>query len=306
MAQRRVCSRGGFSLIELLVVIAIIAVLLGLLVPAVQKAREAAARIQCCNNLRQIGIARHDFHTAYGRMPCGIGWWSEPNTASPGKAFGICWFHVLPFIEQDSLYKSSFDGTSYFAGNNGVYTRPIKTYVCPSDPSTEGAGVVTLYSGAVWGAMSYAANTQIDAICDKNGILQDIYGNFRLESSCPDGTSNTIYVAEKYAHCTNAIYKEGGTLWAYWIGDASIQPLHAAYALSIWNGYSVGPSSKFSVRPNPFRGNCDPTLASSPHSGGINVCMVDGSVRFVSEGISGTTWWAACTPSGGEVLGNDW
>jgi prepilin-type N-terminal cleavage/methylation domain-containing protein/prepilin-type processing-associated H-X9-DG protein len=305
MAHCRVRSRDGFTLIELLVVIAIISVLLGLLLPAVQKVREAAARMTCCNNLKQMGLARQHFHTLHGRMPCGLGWWSEPNTPGPGKGAGICWFHLLPFIEQDALYQSSFGGGIYFAGNNGVYAKPVKTYVCPSDPSATG-GVVTLSSGTLWGAMSYAANTQIDATCDQNGILQDIYGNFRLPGSCPDGTSNTIYVAEKYSHCTNAIYTEGGTLWAYWISDQSMQPLHAAYAVSVWNGYCVGPSSKFVVRPRPFLGNCDPTLTSSPHSGGINVCLVDGSVRFVSEGISGQTWWAACTPAGGEVLGPDW
>ena len=306
MAHPCVRSRDGFTLIELLVVIAVIAVLMGLLLPAVQKVREAAARIQCSNNLKQIGIARHHFHDVYGRTPPGIGWSPDPGVPGPGKAVGVCWFHLLPFLEQDNLYKSSFDGTIYFAGNNGVYAKPVKTYVCPSDPSVEGGGVVTLNSGAVWGAGSYGANVQIDATCDQNGNLLDAQGGFRIPASCPDGTSNTIYVADKYAHCTNSIYKEGGSLWAYWVGDSSMQPLHAGFAISIWNGYCVGPSSKFLVRPNPFLGNCDPTLASSPHTGGINVCLVDASVRFVSQGISGNTWWAACTPAGGEVLGPDW
>ena len=230
----------------------------------------------------------------------------DPNTAGPGKGYGICWFHLLPFIEQESLYRSSFDGTSYAAANNGVCAKPVKTYVCPSDPSVEAGGVVTLNSGAVWGASSYAANALIDATCDQNGNMLDLYGDFRLPASCPDGTSNTIYVSEKYAHCTNAIYKEGGTLWAYWITDASLQPLHGAYAISLWNGYCIGPSSKFLVQPTPFLGNCDPTLASSPHAGGINVSLVDGSVRFLSASITAQTWWAACTPAKGDVLGPDW
>ncbi len=306
MRQHRVRSRDGFTLIELLVVIAIIAVLIGLLLPAVQKVRDAAARIQCANNLKQIVLGRLHFHDTYGRTPCGVGWMSEPNVGGPGKAYGICWFHVLPFIEQEALYKSSFDGTVYDARNNGVYAKPVKTYVCPSDPSVEAGGVVTLNSGAVWGAASYAANTLIDATCDQNGNIIDIYGNFRLPGSCPDGTSNTIYISEKLAHCTNANYKEGGTLWAYWLADASMQPLHGAFAISLWNGYSTGPASKFLVRPSPSRGNCDPTLASSPHTGGINVGMLDGGVRFLSAGISGKTWWEACTPAGGEVLGPDW
>jgi prepilin-type N-terminal cleavage/methylation domain-containing protein len=306
MARRRVRSRDGFTLLELLVVIAIITVLVGLLLPAVQKARASAARIQCGNNLKQIVLARHHYHDVYGRTPPGIGWTPTINTSGQGKGFGVCWFHLLPYIEQDNLYKSSFDGTVYAAANNGVYAKPVNTYVCPADPSVEAGGVVTLNSGAVWGAGSYAANVQIDSTCDLNGNLVDVFGDFRLPASCPDGTSNTIYLADKYAHCTNAIYKEGGSLWAYWVADASMQPLHAAFAVSIWNGYCVGPSSKFLVQPTPFRGNCDPTLASSPHTGGINVALVDGSIRFLSASISEQTWWAACTPRSGEVLGSDW
>jgi prepilin-type processing-associated H-X9-DG protein len=166
--------------------------------------------------------------------------------------------------------------------------------------------VVTLNYGAVWGASSYAANVLIDAECDANGNFLDAYGNHRLPASCPDGTSNTIYVAEKYARCTNAVYREGGCLWAYWIGDASIQPLHAGFNFSFWNGYCIGPSAKFLSQPHPYLGNCDPTLASTPHPGGMNVGMLDGSVRNVNRNISGKTWWEACTPRGGEVLGNDW
>jgi prepilin-type N-terminal cleavage/methylation domain-containing protein/prepilin-type processing-associated H-X9-DG protein len=299
-------SRDGFTLIELLVVIAIIIVLIGLLVPAVQKVRAAAARVECSNNLKQIGLAGHNFHALHQHDAPGIGWYPSPNVEGPGKAYGMYHFHLLPYIEQQSLYNSSFAGGFYFAGNNGVYAKQVRTYICPSDPSVESGGVVTLNSGAVWGASSYAGNVQIGAFCDSNGVVLDFYRLFRLNADCPDGTSNTIHWTEKYAHCTNAIYKEGGNLWAYWIGDASIQPLHPAFAFSIWNGYCIGPSSRFQVQPSPFRGNCDPTLASSPHSGGINVGMLDASVRFVSAGISGQTWWAACTPAGGEVLGNDW
>jgi prepilin-type N-terminal cleavage/methylation domain-containing protein len=299
-------SRSGFTLIELLVVIAIIALLIGLLLPAVQKVRESAARAKCANNLKQMVLARHDFHDVNGRFPCALGWSVPTNTAGQGKGYGICWFHILPYLEQGNLYDSSFDGTYYNAANNDVYMKPVKTYVCPSDPSVEVGGVVTLNSGAVWGAMSYGANLQIDATCDQNGNLQDVFGNFRLSTSCPDGTSNTIYIADKYAHCTNSIFKEGGSLWAYWIADSSIQPLHGGFALSIWNGYCVGPSSKFIVQPLPYLGNCDPTLASSPHIGGINIGMVDGSTRFLSANVSALTWWALCTPASGDVPGDDW
>jgi hypothetical protein len=215
-------------------------------------------------------------------------------------------FHILPYLEQEALYRSSFGGGIYFAGNNGVYAKPVKTYICPSDPSVEAGGVVTLNSGSVWGASSYAGNAQTGAICDENGILIEIYRLFRIPADCPDGTSNTIHLTEKYAHCTNATYREGGCLWAYWVGDASIQPLHPVFMHSIWNGYSVGQPAKFQVQPTPYRGNCDPTLASSPHSGGIQVGSLDGSVRFLSASISSQTWWALCTPASGDIPGSDW
>ena len=306
MPHRPPGLRRGFTLIELLVVIAIIAILIGLLLPAVQKVREAAARTQCLNNLKQIGLSRVHFHDVNASMPVGVGWLSRPNVEAPGKAFGFSWFHLLPYIEQDNLYRSAFGAGIYHAFNNGVYQKPVKTFLCPSDPSVEAGGVVTLNSGARWGASSYAGSALVDCTCNPDGSIVDAYGNFHFARSCPDGTSNTIQVTEKIAHCTNATYREGGSLWAYWITDTAIQPLHAGWPVSIWNGYNIGPSSKFQVRPYPYRGNCDPTLASSPHPGGINVSLLDGSVRFVSESVSGKTWWDAITPAGGEVLGGDW
>jgi prepilin-type N-terminal cleavage/methylation domain-containing protein len=135
MAQHPARFRPGFTLIELLVVIAIIGVLLALILPAVQKVREAANKMYCSNNLKQIVLARHNFHTDYHRMPPGVGWSLGTNTAGSGKAFGICWFHLLPYIEEENLFKSSFDGNIYHAANNGVYARKVKTYICPTDPS---------------------------------------------------------------------------------------------------------------------------------------------------------------------------
>src|ERR1700680_1419878 len=113
--------RDGFSLIELLVVIGIIAVLIGLLLPAVQKVREAANRAQCGNNLGQMSLAGHHCASDLGYEPPGLGWFPPPNTPGPGKGYGMYYFHLLPNIEQDNLYRSSLGtGGSYDAYNNGV------------------------------------------------------------------------------------------------------------------------------------------------------------------------------------------
>jgi hypothetical protein len=120
-----------------------------------------------------------------------------------------------------------------------------------------------------------------------------------------DGTSNTILFAEKYARCTNNSFPEGGNFWAYWVTGATVRPLHPGFAIS-WTRYSIGPHSKFQTRPRQYMGHCDPTLASTPHVAGMQVCLADASVRTVSSGVSGTTWWAACTPQGDEVLESDW
>ena len=289
----------GFTLIELLVVIALIALLAGLLLPAVQKVRQAAAWIQCSNNLRQLGIASQHCDGTVGRLPPGIGWFPGDGAGAYGNAF----FHLLPYLEQDNLYQQSDVGGFFFAGNNQVFAQPVKTFLCPSDPTVGGDGTVQDNQGKVWGASSYAGNVQVFATVKPDGEFVNPQGAARLAATFPDGTSNTILFAEKYARCTNFAWPEGGTFWAYWGTGGSAQPLHPGFAIS-WSRGSIGPNSLFQLNPRPS--GCDPTLASTGHAGGMEVGLADGSVRFLSAGISGETWWAACTPAGGEVLGADW
>jgi prepilin-type N-terminal cleavage/methylation domain-containing protein len=287
--------RRGFTLIELLVVIAIIAILIGLLLSAVQSARGAAARLVCQNNLKQLCLAFQTANDANGWMPPGVG--EYPGTA----AYGTGYLHILPFIEQGDLYKLATVNGFTSASNNGVSARMVKLFVCPADPTATN-GVLVDQEGVSWGVGCYAGNAQVFCLVAADGTLLDPQGFPRIPLSFPDGTSNTILFAEKYARCRNPVIPEGGSLWAYDAVRGNVEPLHPAYAVS-WTRYSIGPESKFLVRPQPD--NCDPYLASTAHQV-MPVGMVDGSGRFLSASISGTTWWAATTPAGGEVLGSDW
>ena len=298
LRPRAALWRNAFTLIELLVVIAIIAILIALLVPAVQKVREAAARIKCANSLRQIMLASHNAHDANQSFPAGLGYWPGQN------AFGTYHFHLLPFIEQGPLYQQSYYSGFYFVANNGVYSQPIKMYVCPADPSAPTDGLAQDFIGNSWGVSSYAVNVQVVCKVNATGGLVSTENAARLTDSFPDGTSNTLLLTEKYAQCSNNNYPAGGTFWGYYYTGSSLQPYHPGFAIS-WNGYSYGPASKFVVQPRPYNGGCDPTLATSPHPGGIQAAFADGSVRFLSTDITLYTWWYLCTPAGGEVLPPD-
>jgi prepilin-type N-terminal cleavage/methylation domain-containing protein len=201
--------RRGFTLIELLVVIAIIAVLVGLLLPAVQKVREAANRVQCGNNLRQLGLAAHHYHDKFAALPPGLGF-SPPVS---GGVFGSHHFHLLPYLEENNLYQSAWGSvqfnpwgpvTVYYPGNNSVHSQPVKTFLCRSDPGVQSDGVVNV-GGVTWGAGCYAVNCLVVCGTDLTQAPPtfDPQGAARLQTSFTDGLSNTILYAEKYARCTS-------------------------------------------------------------------------------------------------------
>jgi prepilin-type N-terminal cleavage/methylation domain-containing protein len=201
--NRSVVPRRAFTLIELLVVIAIIAVLIGLLLPAVQKVREAAMRTQCQNNLKQLGLAMHNFNDSYGQLPPAIGYVGQ-------TAVGSTHFFLLPFLEQQNLYTLANGNSANVSG------QPVKIFYCPADPSAAGIStsppvIHTQYAGLA--TTSYAIN-----------FLVGQFGGRTIVTSMPDGTSNTVMFGERYQYCqfNNGDDAESVAAWAaYWLQGSS-------------------------------------------------------------------------------------
>jgi prepilin-type N-terminal cleavage/methylation domain-containing protein len=293
----------GFTLIELLVVIAIIAILIGLLVPAVQKVREAAARIQCNNNLKQFGLAIHNYAGDHNSHLPGI---LDYNTGGVlnGTPIGWepFWFIILPYMEQQTIYnKAQGQGGGW---GNGNATTPVKPYLCPTDP-TYTPGSYTCPNG--WAATSYAPvyqlfGTYVGAAGAFGGatctLPQYNIGNI------PDGTSNTVGIVERYAGFPS--YPGWNNAWCYPEGYGN-----TATGTWGWNQhgsiYGVFGLYLPQCKPN-LQGNAPvahPYYPNSSHST-CQVLMMDGSSHGVSASISQSTWNSACQPSDGVPLGADW
>jgi prepilin-type N-terminal cleavage/methylation domain-containing protein len=313
-------SRRGFTLIELLVVIAIIAILIGLLLPAVQKVREAAARMSSQNNLKQLALGCHNCADVNQGVlpPVYIENWIDPAQGhlygGPYlRVTGTAFYLLLPFIEQDNLYKSSFDQSNRpdvykrdNAGNwnwngNGAYQSFVKAFLAPLDPTN---GEKT-YG---WGPGSYATNYQVFGRPNHPwGWAWGCMGSSKL-ASIPDGTSNTILFAEKRAGCLGGANASNGNLWGHGWWNADWMATFAN--TDIYGGYASGapnPGNGAFVLPQqqPTNQNCVQFRATAFSSSGCQVAMGDGSVRNVRTSASVASWTAALTPNGGETLSLD-
>jgi prepilin-type N-terminal cleavage/methylation domain-containing protein len=290
-------GKRAFTLIELLVVIAIIAILIGMLLPAVQKVRDAAARAKDLNNLKQLALATANCSDSNnGRMP--------PQYGSYNNAWGTVFFFILPYIDQQPLWKAS-NGYVY----NGAHVTPVKSYLSPSSV-TNPDGI--LDPGNPWAVTNYGANYQVFGNPDAgNNAGTNMQGKTRYPASFTDGTSQTVLFAEKYSQCGGF-----GSLWGHGNWETNWMAIFAYGSSNGSMGYSagliwgqpgkVGAASRFQVAPNPWQSQCDPTLCQTWYSSGINVAMGDGSARTVSSGVSASTWWASLTPAMGDILGSDW
>ncbi len=307
--------RGAFTLIELLVVIAIIAILIALLVPAVQKVREAAARTQCQNNLKQIGLACHAYHDVKKKLPPAIqmpyaqlgNWGLDSDIGNAG--FGPNWaVLILPYVEQENLYKQMNAGAFAVSGNQqwrNLVSTEVSVFKCPTDtvqapyqggpcPGVWARGNYAANAGGAWWPNTVNGNSSADAFGLPGGGVMCINFGEGI-NRIVDGSSNTILINEVRGGPRDS---DSRGVWALGfpgasvtsstgLGDARFPNDPASHSDDIHGGWN---------RPDISMGNWEPCLswqatARSLHPGGVQACFADGSVRYIQESVPQQTWY---------------
>lgn len=335
ISARNHCKRNAFSLAELLVVIAIIGTLIAMLIPAVQAAREAARRLHCANNLKQIGMATQitddTFHVMpplsciHEAAPPVISIKSlysneyEPNTETPyADIKGTTIFYwLLPYLGEKVTYDRAQKNGALIEEKTtekiyGACTQKVAAYLCPSDTSHDKGLPKTFFGGAYkgWAAGCYAANYLVFGSPEiaevSNAKWLRIQGASSLATSFPDGTSNVICYTERYATCGQARSSSTAlaNLWAspnggfrpsFCVNDDYQWPQEPGYHACLL----------FQDTPDILT-ECKTEHAQSPHPGGINAGFADGSVHFIAADVTPKIWENACDPRDGEAYEPEW
>jgi prepilin-type N-terminal cleavage/methylation domain-containing protein/prepilin-type processing-associated H-X9-DG protein len=322
-------SQRGFTLIELLVVIAIIAVLIALLLPAVQAAREAARRAQCVNNLKQLGIAMHNYHDVTSSFP--------PGTLNAGVPFGAprmtYMIHLYPYFEQTNVYNAfnfSLTGPPFglpwyntvnSLGSTSVCGTTVNTLLCPSD----GLGSVYLQAWPPGSPLSatnhlnrsnyegFFGNINMGAAIPANNNPFHLKAAFRLQvptriAEFNDGTSNSMLMSEGLTGVGGGIDDPRGCMWADFAGATQLYTQLTPNSSSpdlLYPGYCTNAPNLNLPCANGTGGGTDTAAARSRHPGGVNTVMGDGSVRFMKNAINVSVWRGLGSVAGAEVLSAD-
>lgn len=329
--------RPAFTLIELLVVIAIIAVLIGLLVPAVQKVRSAAARAQCLNNLKQIGLAMHGYMDVNNGLPAN-GNYAWNGTAVTATNAWSAMARLLPHIEQENLFRGINFGVSYNT-QTAISSKRVATFMCPSEINDKGYGTDPTFGNKHW-PINYALNCGSWAVLTgKVSAMQTGDGAFGpnrgyRSADFMDGMSNTLAMGEVKAFTNRVAGASNTTVFSAPPASPTSPASLSSFSLATLNpasfmhvewvdgkvhetGFTTvfTPNTKVSYTSGGLEYDVDMVLATEPnvgdtyaavtsrsfHSGGVNVLLMDGSTRFVNDSIDLATWRALATRAGGEV-----